>query len=64
MEQNISWYVGKWGRRCQWFNKDLSDDYILNRLNCLYDEEFSDNKLSNERAKELNLIDNILSKHK
>jgi hypothetical protein len=36
----------------------------LNRLNCLYDEEFSDNKLSNERAKELNLIDNILSKHK
>lgn len=47
-----------------WFNINLSDDYILNRLNCLYDEEFSDNKLSNERAKELNLIDNILSKHK
>ena len=47
-----------------WFNINLSDDYILNRLNCLYDEEFSDNKLSDERAKELNLIDHILAKHK
>lgn len=47
-----------------WFNTNLSDDYILNRLNCLYDEEFSDNKLSDDRAKELNLIDHILAKHK
>ena len=48
----------------EWFNKDLSDDYILNRLNCLYDEEFSDKKITDEKAKELNLIDHILSKHK
>lgn len=47
-----------------WFNTNLSDNYILNRLNCLYDEEFSDNKLSDDRAKELNLIDHILAKHK
>lgn len=47
-----------------WFNINLSDDYILNRLNCLYDEEFSDKKITDEQAKELNLIDNILSKHK
>lgn len=48
----------------EWFNKDLSDNYILNRLNCLYDEEFSDKKITDEKAKELNLIDHILSKHK
>lgn len=47
-----------------WFNKDLSDDYILNRLNCLYDEEFSDKRITNEKAEEMNLIDHILAKHK
>jgi len=47
-----------------WFNLELSEDYILNRLNCLYDEEFSNVKLSDERANELNLIDHILGKHK
>jgi len=47
-----------------WFNKDLTDDYILNRLNCLYDEQFSDKRISDDKAKELNLIDHILSKHK
>ena len=30
----------------------------------MYDEEFSDKKITDEQAKELNLIDNILSKHK
>ncbi len=47
-----------------WFNKDLSDDYILNRLNCLYDEEFSDKRITTEKAEEMNLIDRILAKHK
>lgn len=47
-----------------WFNKDLSDDYILNRLNCLYDEEFSDKRITTEKAEEMNLIDHILAKHK
>lgn len=47
-----------------WFNTNLSDDYILNRLKCLYDEEFSNNKLADDRAKELNLIDHILAKYK
>lgn len=47
-----------------WFNMNLSDDYILKRLNCLYNQEFSNDKLSDEQAKELNLIDHILAKHK
>lgn len=47
-----------------WFNKDLSDDYILNRLNCLYDEEFFEKKITDEKVMELNLIDHILAKHK
>jgi len=48
----------------EWFNKDLSNDYIINRLRCLYDEEFSDHRISDSKANELNLIDHVLAKHK
>lgn len=48
----------------EWFNTNLSDDYIINRLNCLYDEEFSSKEIPTEKTEELNLIDHILSNHK
>lgn len=47
-----------------WFNTKLSDDYIIKRLECLYQERFSDIKLTEEQVEELNLIDKILTKHK
>lgn len=47
-----------------WFNTNLNDDYILIRLNYLYDEQFLNINLSPEQAEELNLIDDILYKHK
>mgnify|MGYP003298373238 CR=1 FL=1 len=47
-----------------WFNINLSEGYILARLECLYDEHFLDTKLTQKKAEELNLIEKILSKHK
>lgn len=50
--------------KVDWFNTKLSDDYIIKRLECLYQERFSDIKLTEEQVEELNLIDKILTKHK
>lgn len=47
-----------------WFNLDLSEDYVLTRLMYLFDEEFSDRSLTESQAEELNLIDKILYNHK
>ncbi len=47
-----------------WFNINLSEDYVLTRLNYLFDEEFSDRSLTDSQAEELNLIDKILYNHK
>ena len=46
-----------------WFNTNLSDNYILRRLECLYEDYFSDKELSNEKSEELNLIYKILEFH-
>lgn len=50
--------------KIDWFNTNLTDDYILKRLGCLYEEQFLSNNLSNEKIEELNLIDKILYNHK
>ena len=47
-----------------WFNTNLSDDYILRRLDCLYEDYFFDKELTNEKSEELNLIYIILHNHK
>ena len=50
--------------KIDWFNTNLSDDYILRRLDCLYEDYFSDKELTNEKSEELNLIYKILHNHK
>lgn len=47
-----------------WFNLKLDDIYVLNRLECIYEEKFSTKDLTDNQIEELNLIDKILYKHK
>ena len=50
--------------KAEWFNKNLTDDYVLKRLECLYEEHFIVKKISSEKIEELNLIYKILHHHK
>lgn len=47
-----------------WFSPKLNDNYVLNRLECVYEEKFSTKDLTDKQIEELNLIDKILCKHK
>ena len=47
-----------------WFNPKLSDKYVLNRLECIYENHFSDYVLNEQQQEELDLINKILRKHK
>lgn len=47
-----------------WFNLKLDDNYVLNKLECMYEEKFSTKDLTDIQIEELNLIDKILYKHK
>ena len=47
-----------------WFNPKLDDTYVLDRLECIYEEKFSTKTLTDNQIKELDLIDTILYKHK
>ncbi len=47
-----------------WFNKKLTNDYILVRLTNLYNDKFLNIKLTEDQNNELNLLEKILYTHK
>lgn len=47
-----------------WFNTKLTDDYVLKRLICLFEEKYLNKEIPEGKEKELNLIDHILNRHK
>ncbi len=53
-----------WYEDVEWFNPNLSEEYILAKLRVLYKEEFGEVVPVNERTEELKLLNKILNKHK
>lgn len=47
-----------------WFNLNLKEDYVLVKLNHLYDERYLNKKLTDIQYDEVTLIQNILYNHK
>lgn len=50
--------------KIEWFNTNLTDDYVLNRLRCLYEDMYSDKEIPQEKEQELDLVAHILNRHK
>ena len=48
----------------EWFNLNLSEEYVLGRLNVLYEQELGVASITEKQADELNLLDKILYDHK
>ena len=48
----------------EWFKPTLTEEYVLERLNTLYDQEFFAIDLTAKQSEELNLLESILHHHK
>lgn len=53
-----------WVEEVDWFNLNLTDDYIISKLCVLFNNEYNVATLTDDRVEELNLLDKILYKHK